>query len=114
VIDAYDPSGRKERGLAKRKEPTETYYTVTLEKTVTMLAEVVCKATARLDSTKRGLIKNSGDYLGDRDLVWVEHDESFPKVVEISTGAPNVEHCPHCNGVLHGPERAVDLGEVDD
>jgi hypothetical protein len=102
--------------MAKRKEPTETYYTVTLEKQVRKQAKVACRVTARLDRTKRRLIENSAEDLarGLPEEKWEELDEDFPEVVDVDDYDGYTETCPHCNKVIYGPEKAKDLGEVSD
>lgn len=102
--------------MTKKKEPTESYYTVILEKQVRKQARVSCKVTARLDKTKRGIIQNSAEYLaqGLSGEEWVELDEDFPEVADIVDDDGYVELCPHCKKVVHGIEEAVDLGEVSD
>jgi len=102
----------------KRKEPTETTFTVILEKTVVVRASVVCKVKARLDRTKEKLIKNSAEYLVD-NVPWSDWDEvrdSNYTVVAIEEyyDARDSSLCPHCHKQVKGPEYAIDLGEVGD
>jgi hypothetical protein len=102
--------------MTKKKEPTDSYYTVTLERQVTQIANVSVKVTARLDKTKKVFIKNSVDDLAERvpESHWVITYDDFPKVENIEKEwREGVCRCPHCHTIM-GESEVIDLGEVDD
>jgi len=101
--------------MARKKEPTESYFTVIVEKHVLMQARVACKVTARLDKTKKRLIGNSAEDLTTRlrDDEWVEIDDGIAEVVEIGDYDGYIERCPHCDKTVREPP-ILDLGEVAD
>ena len=104
--------------MGKKKQPTEGYFAVILERRVLQGATVVCRVTSRLGKTKKAIIKNSAENLAECVLEddWIDIDNDLATVEDISEYNDSMTpKCPQCYFPLtKKAKRVLNLGTVDD